>query len=348
MSETSEEKSQPATQKKLKEAREKGQVAKSQDMVSGMVILCCSLCLAVMVPSAQAQVSAFLDLLAGLYLQPFAQVWPRALDTAGQLLITLTLPVAAVTVAAVILTNLITQKGVVFSIEPIKPDVKRINPMEGFKRLFALRNLVEFLKAVFKVACLALALYCVGRYALQALMEASRCGASCIETTFYLTLKPLMFTIISAFLILGGLDVLMQRWLFGREMKMTRSEQKRERKDLDGDPLIKRARNRQRQEMQAMGGRTGVGQASIILAAGDGTLVGLRYVRGETPVPLVVCKASPEDAPATLAQARQLGILQAHAPALAADIARRSVAGEPIPDHTFQAVADILVAARLI
>ncbi|MFF7707090.1 EscU/YscU/HrcU family type III secretion system export apparatus switch protein [Pseudomonas sp. NPDC007930] len=348
MADTSEEKSQPATKKKLKEAREKGQVAKSQDMVSGVVILFCSLCIAVIEPRARAEIAALLELVASIYVQPFAEVWPRAIDTAQQLLISLTLPVVAVTVGAVILTNLTTMQGFVFSGEPIKPEFKRINPAEGLKRIFALRNLVEFLKGVFKVGGLALAFYVVGRNALQAMMESSRCGAGCIESTFYLVLKPLVFTVIAAFLLLGAVDVLMQRWLFGRDMKMTRSEQKRERKDQEGDPLIKRERNRQRQEMQAMSGKTGIGQASILLGGGGGAMVGLRYVRGETPVPVVVCRAAPEEVAALLEQAQDLGILQVHAPELAADIARRTVPGEPVPDHTFQAVADILVAARLI
>lgn len=348
MADTSEEKSQPATRKKLKEARDKGQVPKSQDMVSGMVILACTLCILVVEPKARVEVTALLDLIAGVYTQPFAQVWPLALARAEHLLLSLTLPVVAVTVGAVILTNVGVQRGFVFSGEPIKPDIKHINPVEGFKRLFALRNLVEFLKALFKVSGLSLAFYVVGRHALQAMMESSRCGAGCIESTFYLVIKPLMFTVIAAFLLLGAVDVLMQRWLFGRDMKMTRSEQKRERKDQDGDPLIKRARQRQRQEMQAMSARTGIGQASLLLIGGDGALVGLRYVRGETPVPVVVCRATAQEALVMLHQARQQGLLQVQAPDLAADIARRTVPGEPIPDHSFQAVADILVAARLI
>ncbi len=179
-------------------------------------------------------------------------------------------------------------------------------------------------------------------------MESSRCGAGCIESTFYLVLKPLMLTVLAAFLLVGCVDVLMQRWLFGREMKMTRSEQKRERKDMDGDPLIKRERQRQRREMQALATKLGLNRASLMIGTGSGWVVGVRYVRGETPVPVVVCRAEPGDSLAMLAEAAALGIAHALAPKLAADIAKRAVPGDPVPDHTFQAVADLLVAARLI
>ncbi|TKJ68996.1 translocation protein in type III secretion system, RhcU [Pseudomonas viridiflava] len=348
MADTSEEKSQPATDKKLRDARKKGQVAKSQDLVSGVVILLCTLCIAVLLPRARAQVEALIDLTANIYIEPFADVWPRLLDHAEQIVLGITLPVVAVTVSAVILTNIVTMRGVVFSVEPVKPDIKRIHPGEGFKRIFAMRNLIEFLKGLVKVMLLALAFYIVGRQALQALMESSRCGAGCIESTFYLVLKPLVFTVLAAFLLVGAVDVLMQRWLFGRDMKMSRSEQKRERKDVDGDPLIKRERQRQRREMQALATKLGLGRASLMIGIGGNWVVGVRYVRGETPVPVVVCRSSPEESVQLLAQAAPLGIAVWADAGLAEQIAKRSVAGDPVPENTFQAVADALVAHRLI
>ncbi len=348
MGDTSEEKSQPATDKKLRDAREKGQVAKSQDLVSGMVILFCTLCISIMVPRAEAQVTALIDLVALIYIEPFNSVWPRILDTAEQLVLGITLPVVGVTVGVVILTNIISMRGVVLAVEPVKPDFKRINPAEGFKRIFSMRSFIEFLKGLVKVHLLALAFYVVGRNALQALMESSRCGAGCIESTFYLVLKPLMFTVLAAFLLVGAVDVLMQRWLFGRDMKMTRSEQKRERKDVDGDPMIKNERQRQRREMQALATKLGLGRASLMIGTANGWVVGVRYVRGETPVPIVVCRADPQEAPRMLAEAAALGIAHAMDAKLAASIARRAVPGDPVPDTTFQAVADLLVAARLI
>ncbi|MDR9750835.1 EscU/YscU/HrcU family type III secretion system export apparatus switch protein [Pseudomonas sp. SZMC_28357] len=348
MGETSEEKSQPATDKKLREARKKGQVAKSQDLVSGMVILACTLCISVIVPKAQAQITALIDLTAQIYIEPFAKVLPRLLDTAQQLLISLTLPVMAVTLTTVILTNLVSMRGFVFSTEPIKPDFKHINPAEGFKRIFSMRSFIEFLKGLVKVHLLAVAFYVIGRHSLQALMEASRCGAECIESTFFLILKPLMFTVLAAFLLVGAVDVLMQRWLFGREMKMTLSEQKRERKDTNGDPAIKAELRRQRQEMQALATKLGVGRASLMIGVAGGWVIGVRYVRGETPVPVVVSKASAEEGAAMLVQASEWGIAQVRDPSLAEKIAKRAVIGDPVPDTTFQAVADALVAARLI
>ncbi|WP_222909948.1 EscU/YscU/HrcU family type III secretion system export apparatus switch protein [Pseudomonas sp. DNDY-54] len=345
----SEEKTLPPSDKKLRDARKRGQVSKSQDMVTAMTLLGCTLTVAIMLPAAEAQVRALFDLAAQLYVEPFDDVWPRLLEMAERLLLATALPILAVTVGCAVLTNIVTMRGVVFSGEPIKPDFKRINPVDGFKRIFSMRSLIEVLKALIKVSLLSVALFVVGKSGLQALMGSSRCGTDCMVSVAYQLLIPLVVTVLIAYLALGGLDLLLQRWLFRREMRMTWSEQKRERKDIDGDPLIKRERQRLMREMQGLSSRrTGLENASLMIGTEDGWLVGVRYVRGETPVPVVVCSASPGNTAQLLAQSAQLQVPRFSDAQLAERIGKRTVAGDPIPANVFQAVADALVAARLI
>lgn len=345
----SEEKTLPPSDKKLRDARKRGQVSKSQDMVTAMTLLGCTLTVAIMLPAAEAQVRALFDLAAQLYVEPFADVWPRLLEMAERLLLATALPILAVTVGCAVLTNIVTMRGVVFSGEPIKPDFKRINPVDGFKRIFSMRSLIEVLKALVKVSLLSVALFVVGKSGLQALMGSARCGIDCMVSVAYQLLIPLVVTVLIAYLALGGLDLLLQRWLFRREMRMTWSEQKRERKDIDGDPLIKRERQRLMREMQGLSSRrTGLENASLMIGTEDGWLVGVRYVRGETPVPVVVCSASPGNTAQLLAQSAQLQVPRFSDAQLAERIGKRTVAGDPIPANVFQAVADALVAARLI
>ncbi len=345
----SEEKTLPPSDKKLREARKRGQVSKSQDMVTAMTLLGCTLTVAIMLPAAEAQVRALFDLAAQLYVEPFDDVWPRLLEMAERLLLATALPILAVTVGCAVLTNIVTMRGVVFSGEPIKPDFKRINPVDGFKRIFSMRSLIEVLKALIKVSLLSVALFMVGKSGLQALMGSSRCGIDCMVSVAYQLLIPLVVTVLIAYLALGGLDLLLQRWLFRREMRMTWSEQKRERKDIDGDPLIKRERQRLMREMQGLSSRrTGLENASLMIGTEDGWLVGVRYVRGETPVPVVVCSASPGNTAQLLAQSAQLQVPRFSDAQLAERIGKRTVAGDPIPANVFQTVADALVAARLI
>lgn len=348
MSDKSEEKSQPASDKKLRDARQKGQLSKSQDLVTGMAMLVCTLCVVALAERIEGRARQFLITVGRIYVEPFETVWPRVQAEAIGLLVAATLPLLVATVATVILTNVAAMRGMVFTTEPIKPDVQHINPVAGFKRLFSMRSITEFLKTLFKLLAVSVALVIVYRLGLQALMESSRCGGACVYSSFVSLLTPLVITALIAFLVVGAADLLIQRWLFGREMRMTKSEQKREHKDMEGDPQIKRERRRLRQDFQTPGARLGLEQATLLVGQAGGWLVGLRYVRGQTPVPVVVFRAAPEQSQAALARAAQLGLPQATDQALAEAIGKRTPAGAPVPDRYFQRVADLLVAARLI
>ncbi|WP_286788612.1 MULTISPECIES: EscU/YscU/HrcU family type III secretion system export apparatus switch protein [unclassified Pseudomonas] len=347
MSQQTEEKSLPASAKKLRDARKKGQLPKSQDLVTGMVILACTLCVVVIAADIEARVEALLLEAGRIYVEPFTQVWPRLQMLGLDVLMAATLPLFAVTVVTVILTNIVVMRGMVFSAEPVKPTYERIDPVAGFKRIFSMRSVIEFLKALIKLCAMAVAFIIVYRLGLQRLMESSYCGTSCLYATFLGLLKPLVITAIIAFLIVGGFDVLMQRWLFAREMRMTKSEQKRELKDTDGNPMVKRERQRLRRDMQSLSAKRGLQHASLIIGAPGQWVVGLRYVRGETPVPVIVCRAEPEQSHQMIQDAQRQRLPYAVNGGLAERIAQRT-AGEGVPEATFQAVADILVGARLI
>jgi type III secretion protein U len=283
-----------------------------------------------------------------VHVDPFAQVWPAVTSVAGEILIGLAVPLLAVSIAAILLTHLVVMRGFVFSTEPITPNFEHINPVAGAKRIFAMRGVVEFLKALIKVVALATAFVVVFRMGLQALMQSSACGTSCITHTFYSLLQPLVVTAVIAFFLVGLVDVLVQNWLFKRDMKMTKSEQKRERKDSEGDPAIRQQRQRQRREMQAYATKTGLMHASLLVGAPDGWVVGIRYVRGETPVPMVVCRATREQARTMITEALLTDIPVIRNESLSETIARSTRPGEPVPQTSFQRVADLLVAAKLI
>lgn len=349
MSETSEEKSLPASDKKIRDAREKGQVSKSQDLVAGIVLFASITYLAFALASKQAMIEQLIDLAARrVHVYPLDEVWPEVLALAGSILIGLAVPLLAVTVAAIVLTNLVVMRGFVFSTTPIAPNFEHINPVSGAKRIFSMRSVVEFLKSLFKVAILATAFVIVFRMGLQALMLSSSCGAPCITGTFKALLQPLIITAIIAFIIVGLIDVMVQNWLFQRDMKMTKSEQKRERRDAEGDPAILQQRRKERREMQAYATKTGLMNASLLVGAPEGWTVGIRYVRGETPVPMIVCRASPTQSRTMITEALLTDIPVIRDIGLADAIARSARTGEPVPEKMFQRVADLLVAAKLI
>ena len=346
MSQTSEEKTLPASDKKIEDARKKGQVLHSPDMVSGVIVLSCTIFLIYIAPTLRAKIGALLEEASHIYDRPFDEVWHRLSTIAVQGLLTATLPILIITMFAILITNVAVTRGFVFSAKPIEPDFDRINPATGLKRIFSLKSVVEFAKALFKIIAVTTAFVLAFQAGLKALFESPSCGGLCLQATFFAMLRPLAAIAVGAFLVIGFCDIFLQRWLFLREMRMTKTESKREQKDMEGDPQIRQERQRQRRNTAS--GKTGLKNA-VLLIGDPGTIaVGIRYIRGETPVPIVVCRASGPDAAEMNRQAGAMGIPLSIDGDLARQIAGTASIGNAVPERAFQPVANALVAAGLI
>ena len=348
MNDTSEEKSLPASRKKLDDARKKGQVAKSQDLVSAVGLFAATLYIVVAYPGFAVKLNELFGLATQVHSEPFGALAPRLIELGVTILLETAVPMLAVVALAAMLTNFVAMGGPVFSFETIAPKFDNINPASGFKRIFSMRSVIEFLKAAFKVAALAIAFVVVFRMGLNALMQAPACGLPCVYDTAIAVIQPLTITALIVFLLVGIVDLLLQRQMFMREMRMTKTEAKREFKDMEGAPEIKRERRRLGQEMSSGTIKLGLKNASILIGRPGDAVVGLRFVRGETPVPTVVCRAQGGPANVLMTEANLLGIPVVNDGELARGILNDAGLGDPVPDGLFQPVADILVAANLV
>jgi type III secretion protein U len=342
----SEQKSLPASDKKLRDARKKGQVSSSRDLISGVGLLAIILYLLLVWPTLRDQVIALIDLVARLSTAPFGVAWRTALPAAMTLIWIAVAPAVGILILASVSGGMIGTYGPVFSFHPIKPNFDHINPGMGLKRIFSLRNVVEFAKGAFKVVILGTVLFFVLRAWLQSMFHAANCGEHCIGPLLLEALRPIIAVAILAFIGIGVLDTGLQRWLFLRDMRMTKTEQKRERKDIEGDPLILGERRRERNRQSRMVGRLGLRVATVVVA-GPEHLAALRYHSTQVPLPLVVAKARGERAAAMLAEASALGIHIVEDPALAVGLVDHHGLGDPIQQEYFTDVAQILVTQNL-
>lgn len=233
-----EQKSLPATQKKLRDARRKGRVSSSRDLVSGFGLLAMLIYFLMAWPGIRDQVILLVDLVSRIYLEPFETAWRVALSATLEVIWLAIAPATAVLVLVIVIVGMIGTLGPVFSFESVKPKFENINPAAGLKRIFAMRNVMEFVKSLMKVLLLGSVLFLVLRYWLQAMFHAPSCGESCVIPLTIAALKPILAVAALTFIVIGISDIALQRWLYLREMRMTKTEQKRERKDLEGDPLI--------------------------------------------------------------------------------------------------------------
>lgn len=349
MSESStEEKSQPASERKLREARRRGQIAHSQDLVSAMVFMACVVYLAWRMPSGLARMADLFDLAGEQSAQAFPIALHRMLGEVFGILLDWLAPLLCLAVATAMFTGAVNARGLMIATDPLIPQYERIDPVAGFKRLCSMRSVIEFAKALLKLIVLLALLTVVFRRHLQRLLTAPQCGLPCLEEAFIALLWPLTATAVVACLVIGLADSRLQGWLYRRDMRMTHSETKRERKDNDGDPHVRHERKRLRRASQLVGSERGIAHATLVIGDHAGWTVGLRYKRGVTPVPVVVYRAPPFAGAEARLEAASRNIPVVPAPALAEAIARQAPPGSAIPATTFQQVANLLVRARLL
>lgn len=333
-----EEKTLPPSQKKLRDARKKGQVAKSRDIVMAVSLT-----------------SFFLlsYLFAGSFLRSFANALVTvekvdghpfeifSFDVISAFAINLGsyfFAMTAIIIAVSIATNVAVLKGFLFSLDAVRPNPDNLNPATGFGQIFSLRSLVELIKNILKAAAFFVIAFYIIAFGLRAIFQVPLCGAGC-EIPVFTHVMGIMIAAASLLLLATGiLDINLQSWLFRRKLRMSKSELKRELRDQEGSPEIRGARRRTWRSQMAQRQSYSPQDATLVIA-GETLAVGLRYVAGETPVPILVCKGRGENADRILATAYAAQIPAVTDEDLAAALFQSAEIGAYVGEQHFDAIA---------
>jgi type III secretion protein U len=336
----SEEKNLPASQKKLKDARRKGQTSNSKDLVSGFTMLAAVLYLLYQWPMMRDRLVELIDVVSTATERPFAEAMQRAVYGAVEVLLMTTVPLLVVVFAVAVVMGMAATGGPVFSFESVKLQFDHISPMKGAKRIFSSKNVMEFVKSLVKVVVVTVAFWTVLRGYIPPLFQTPSCGEGCLGQMVVSTLQPLAVTAVIAFVIIGVLDMPLQRHLFLREMRMSLTEKKREFKEQDGNPLIKAQRRRLQSMFAKKKVRKGVRHAAFVVAQED-RVVGILYHREEEPVPLICSKARGQAGDDMVAEARRLGLPVVQDASLVDQLIGLAI-GDKIPKDTYTPVARLI------
>ena len=341
MADESEEKNLPASHKKLTDARRKGQTSNSKDLVSGFTMLAATLYLLNQWPMMRDRLVGLIDIVSASTDRPFAETWQRAVYGTIDVLVMTTVPLLVIVFAVAVVMGMAATGGPVFSFETVKLQFDHISPMKGAKRIFSSKNVIEFAKSLVKVVVVTVAFWTVLRGYIPPLFQTPSCGEGCLGQMVISTLQPLAVTAVIAFVVIGILDMPLQRHLFLKEMRMSLTEKKKEMKELEGNPLIKAERRRLQFMFAAKKVRKGVRHAAFVVAQED-RVVGILYHREEEPVPLICSKARGQAGDEMVAEARRLGIPVAEDASLV-DMLIPQAIGDRIPPESFTDVARLLV-----
>ncbi len=337
------EKTEPATPRKREESRKKGQVAKSGEVGTAALILAGFLALRLLGPNIFYRIGQlmthFLGTMADFDGSPdmVYAMFLLALSEAGLIL----LPFLAA-VLLVALGSQAIQVGLRVTLESVQPKFSRVNPLEGFNRIFSKRALVEFAKSLIKIAI-------VGYLAFRQIRDSLHWlpGLIQMDTTQGLTLvgqgiTQLASLIGGALFVVAVLDYLYQRWEFEQSIKMSKQEIKDEHKQAEGDPQIRskmRQRQRQLASQQMM---SAIPTADVVITNPTHYAVAIRYTMGEMRAPLVVAKGAGSIALRIRQLAAEHKVALVENPPLARGLFRNAEVGHEIPPELYAAVAEVL------
>jgi flagellar biosynthetic protein FlhB len=338
------EKTEQPTDQRIREARRKGQVFQSRDITQAISFLTG----AAIVAGAGA---LFIQQLTGLMrenLQPELIASPlepalmlERMGAAFRRWMQLSLPVAGA-LAAVTAMTIFLQVKALFSFEVVKPKFEKINPLEGFKKIFfSARTYIQLAKSVIGFAVVLTIAYFYIKDALYDATVASRLSVFDAAGLGGELLTGLLLRCGAAFLILGAADYFLQKYLYMKGQMMSKEDVKQEYKQNEGDPHIKQMRRHLHEEALKGGAIRNVPNATVVVVNPTHIAVALAYDNATMNAPRVVAKGAGDLAARIreLAAEHKIPILQ-NVP-----LARRLHAvglEQEIPEDLFDAVAEVL------
>jgi len=341
MSASSSQKTEQPTPKRLEDAREKGQVARSQELVTTVSLLAVMAYLWFGWSFIETRLAGLFDSIAA-----HARAYPDhgttlALYETGLSFALIIAPVLGIVILAGTIANFI-QVGGLFSADVVKPKGERINPGSGLKRIFSRRHAVELLKTVVKIIVLAIILFGVIRDAIGPYVNSLPCSPGCQTALTTLVLGQLIAYAAICFFVVAVADVAFQRRAHNRSLMMTREEVKREYKEMEGDPLLKSKRQQLAQELAMEDRVRAAGRATAVIVNPTHLAVSIFYSAEKVPVPIVTGKGRNRAAYQMIGAAEKAGVPVFRNTTLARRLFADVEISQPIPEELFDAVAEVL------
>lgn len=343
------EKTEPATAKKLKDARKEGKVAKSKELTSAFDLIVLFLCLKIFVSYVGGNLLGLFDLVYG-NMADFVRINEGYMSSQAvstvlfPVIIRWLLTVLPFFAFGVVITFLISviQVGWTVSAKPMQPKLSKFNPINGFKRIFSKDTLFELVKSIFKVGIIIYIAYTSVRdeaghlfilYELDLKQAIALVGTLIIDIGLKISI---------VYLIIGIADYAYQKWKFNDEMKMTKQEVKDEFKNTEGDPQIKGRQRRKMQEVSQRRMMQDVPKADVVITNPTHYAVALKYEAEVRPAPYVVAKGEDYLAQKIKEVARENNVEIVENKPLARMLYSNVDIGADIPPELYQAVAEIL------
>ncbi len=342
--ESDQERTEPATPKRRDEAHREGRVPRSQELSAAVLLLSSAFALCYAGGTALArQVHAFFAAdLAWLTAEPLSALGAQALvGTMAQHVALGLLPFGIIVVSMSLLVGTLQGRGVL-TLEPLTPKLSRLDPIQGFGRIFSLQAPFTLAKSIVKFAVLGLVTYVALRKAWPELTSLSAVPPSYLPVVVRDLSLQLALSVGLAFLLLAAADYAFEAYRHEKSLRMTKQEVRQEHKESEGDPLIKsRIRSLQRATSRKRMLRD-VAKADVIITNPTHIAVALKYDAEASSAPIVLAMGERKLAQRIKALAAQSGVPMVENRPLAHALLATAKVGRQIPASLYAAVAEVL------
>lgn len=337
------EKTEKATPKKMRDARKKGQVAKSQDLPSAFTFIASIWITIGMIGMIYHKISGFLlsifDMVSRQNLESYIT---NGFSEGFMIIFICSIPVMFLVSIVGMIINFLSV-GPVFSVEVFKFDIKKFDPIQNLKSKFKIKTLFELAKSIFKITIASILIYLVMMKSIPTLITTVHHSADVALWVYYNFLMEVVLKVGLFFIAVAVLDFVFQKRNFANEMKMEKFEIKQEYKNTEGDPQIKGERKKIAQEIAySEGPGGGVKGAKAVVSNPTHLAIALGYKREIDPAPYIMGMGEGILAQRMIEIAKKNNVPVVRNMRLAHKLWEEGDLYEFVPEDTYEAVAEII------
>ncbi|MDA8229147.1 MAG: flagellar biosynthesis protein FlhB [Desulfitobacterium hafniense] len=335
------EKTFQATPRRRQEARKKGQVLKSQELTSALMLLGYVALLKYWLPGMLEKMQQLfpyvLQLSTDWTIRHVSSLMTNLLWVGFQIIG----PVFVVGILIAVSSNYLQVRSL-FTVEPLKPQFSRISPINGAKRMFGVRAWVELGKSLAKVIIIGYFLYASIRDNIELFPALQQLEVAQSTVLLGEAIIELAWKISIAFVVLAVLDYLYQWWEFEKNLRMSHEELKQEYKQTEGNPQLKSEIKKKQRAMAMRRMMQDLKKADVVVTNPTHYAVALRYDPLENKAPYVVAKGIDQIALRIKELAKEHDIITMENKPLARALYAQVEIGEGVPADLYKAVAEVL------
>ena len=336
------QKTEEPTQKKLDDARKKGQVASSREVNTWFMLLAGTM-MVMLAPMAMDDLGTIL----GRFLSQSHALpvdGPAILHLGAATMVELAAvmaPVFAMTIIAAIASGFV-QHGFLLSTDKLQPKLENISLLKGLKRMFSLKSIVEFIKGILKMAIVGAVAFALIEPEIERITSAIYMAPSDILHLLWTLALRMIAGVCAVVSLIAGIDFLYQRFEFHKSMRMSKQDIKDEMKQTEGDPIIKSRLRQLRIERSRKRMMAAVPEADVVITNPTHYAVALKYTSGEMAAPVVVAKGVDNLALRIREVAKDNDVPIVENPLLARALHGGVEIDQAIPESYYRAVAEVI------